>query len=247
MAIDLMKKRIEDVEERKKVSLAKHGITTDLVANVYVEIDISGSMSGFYPKTIQRIFEILYPIVSVLDPDKKMPVYTFSEDCRKLDEYMTIDNYKDYVYKEISRKEKSYYWNGTNYTPAFKRVMQDIKYDSRSIIRRFFDWLFRIPAPENNIPSLVIFITDGDCWDSIESETFIRRASKFPVFWQTIGVGNSNFKFLKKLDTMSGRFIDNANFKEFSSFENMTDNEVYSLIFDEFPVWYKEAKTKKIF
>ena len=61
-----------------------------------------------------------------------------------------------------------------------------------------------------------------------------------------MGIGDSNFDVLRKLDTMEGRFIDNANFFHLDSMETITDEQLYEQLLDEFPIWLKEAKEQRI-
>ncbi|SIC26393.1 Uncharacterised protein [Mycobacteroides abscessus subsp. abscessus] len=51
---------------------------------------------------------------------------------------------------------------------------------------------------------------------------------------------------LEKLDTMEGRYIDNANFYHFKDIEQVSDEELYDHLLDEFPSWIKEAREKGV-
>ncbi len=68
-----------------------------------------------------------------------------------------------------------------------------------------------------------------------------------PIFWQFVGVGESDFGVLKKLDNIKGRVVDNANFFQIQAIESMEDNELYELLLNEFPLWLQEAKEKYIY
>lgn len=63
---------------------------------------------------------------------------------------------------------------------------------------------------------------------------------------EVVGIGDSNFEVLEKLDTMEGRFIDNANFFHIKEIEKVSDEELYNNLLNEFPAWLTEAKTKGI-
>ena len=97
-------------------------------------------------------------------------------------------------------------------------------------------------------PVYVVFITDGEnsISDNQYAKNEIVEASKQPIFFQFIGIGNSEFQFLNDLDNMSGRFIDNANFFQCNDIGNMTDYELYEKLMNEYPQWISEAKIKQL-
>ena len=66
------------------------------------------------------------------------------------------------------------------------------------------------------------------------------------IFWQFIGIGYSNFDVLRRLDTMDGRVVDNANFSHLDDISQVSDEELYDQLLNEFPMWLKEAKEKRI-
>jgi hypothetical protein len=55
-----------------------------------------------------------------------------------------------------------------------------------------------------------------------------------------------DFRFLEYLDTMSGRFVDNANFFSVTDPEDITDEELYGLLMTEYPQWLSEVKNKSL-
>ena len=67
-----------------------------------------------------------------------------------------------------------------------------------------------------------------------------------PIFWQFVGVSGSGYGVLEELDNMQGRYIDNANFFALDDFKTVPNSELYSRLLNEFPLWLKEAKNKKI-
>ncbi len=72
----------------------------------------------------------------------------------------------------------------------------------------------------------------------------IKKAARFPIFFQFFGIGESSFAFLKKLDKMRGRLIDNANFFEVKNPNRISDNKLYKKMMAEYPDWLKLAKGK---
>jgi hypothetical protein len=95
-------------------------------------------------------------------------------------------------------------------------------------------------------PVYVLFVTDGDNNDHKETEQAIISASFQAIFWQFVGIGRSNFQFLQRLDTMSGRHIDNANFFQINDLSSIDDTELYRRLLGEFPSWINLAKNHGI-
>lgn len=93
-------------------------------------------------------------------------------------------------------------------------------------------------------PAFIVFINDGGCKRTIKKPVI--ASSDKPLFWQFVGIGDSNFEVLEKLDEMDGRYIDNANFFHIKDIETISDNELYDLLLNEFPDWLKEAKEKNV-
>ena len=119
---------------------------------------------------------------------------------------------------------------GTNYAPVMRDVLN--KYTKED--------------PSDTVPTLVLFLTDGDNFDKKQTEEVIKKASKYPIFWQFVGLGNSRYSFLESLDEMEGRYIDNANFFAVNNINKISDDELYSKLLNEYPSWIKEAREKNI-
>lgn len=92
----------------------------------------------------------------------------------------------------------------------------------------------------------MFFVTDGDNFDRSQTEKLIKEYAKLPIFWQFIGVGDSSFSFLEKLDEMKGRFIDNANFFQVNDIDRISDEQLYNRLLNEYPKWLQEARRKGI-
>jgi hypothetical protein len=98
----------------------------------------------------------------------------------------------------------------------------------------------------STLPAYVIFVTDGGVSSENDIKQLLIEASKMPIFWQFVGVGGSNYGVLERLDTMPGRFIDNANFFALDDFRKISNEELYDRLLTEFPQWLKEAQARKI-
>ena len=77
-------------------------------------------------------------------------------------------------------------------------------------------------------------------------EDVTKEISDKPIFWKFIGIGNERFTFLEELDDMSGRVIDNADFVKIENISNISDDELYKLLMQEFSEWWTEAEKKGI-
>jgi hypothetical protein len=96
------------------------------------------------------------------------------------------------------------------------------------------------------VPLLIIFLTDGGISRSDEIIAILRKISYAPIFWQFVGVGNADYGVLRKLDTVSGRAVDNAGFFSVDDLSHITDDELYDRILSEFPAWLKAIRAARI-
>lgn len=232
--IDLLKKKVDLTLEDKKLTTVK--------ARVGIVVDISGSMDIVYKNgTLQKVLERLLAVASRLDNNGKLDVWVFNEICQRLPA-VTEDNFEDYANREILPTFGKV-GNGRydNYAPFMLDIMQK--------------YLKEEPA---KFPNFIVVVGDGGCSDASKTETALKAASKYPIFWQFIGIPipsqdwmvseiKSDFELLKYLDRMEGRVVDNANFFEVSNIDAISDEELYDRLLNEFPLWLKDAIIKGIF
>lgn len=194
---------------------------------VAVVMDYSGSMENLYRNgTVQAVLERLLPIAMKFDDNGEMELWIFSNDCRRM-ENITLKNYYGYVQKYILNS--NYWMGGTEYAP----VMQDV-------VRKY---ITEEPAA---LPNYVIFITDGENSDRDKATAQIIQSSYYPIFWQFVGIGNASFRFLKTLDDMDGRYVDNANFFELNDILRVSDEELYRRVLAEYPTWLEYPEVQKL-
>lgn len=211
---DLSKKINLSKEEVHKVCLTKP-VLNGLKARVCLAIDYSGSMDELYGNgTVQSIFEQMLPLAMEFDDDGVMEAWRFSDSTKRLRD-VKMDNIAGYVKKNIQNP-----MGGTNYAPVIKDIVKFYK--------------------NTHVPVYVIFITDGDNWDKGETTSIIKEASKLPIFWQFVGLGSGGFDYLQKLDDMTGRYVDNADFFKVKKANDVT----YSNLLDEFPNWLTNDNVK---
>jgi hypothetical protein len=118
---------------------------------------------------------------------------------------------------------------GTNYAP----VMKDI----------YKKYILEEPA---NVPTLCLFMTDGNNFDHGDTTAFMKEVSKYPIFWQFVGMGSASFDYLERLDTLKGRVVDNANFFSVRDLTRMSDTELYQKLLAEYPQWLIDSTKANI-
>lgn len=217
--ISLKKKAAAIVLEKKKL--------TDVTARVGVVLDISGSMRKLYNEgVVQEVVERVLAVASQFDDDGELDVWVYDNEFSRLPG-ATEATFMGYVEKNILSNSGVHKF-GRNDEP---KVMEDV-------IRKYTK---HEPTGE---PVFLVFINDGGCKSGIKK--FIVESSDQPIFWQFVGIGDSNFDVLRKLDTMGGRVVDNANFFHVDDISKVSDAELYDQLLNEFPMWLKEAKEKGI-
>ncbi|WP_223587866.1 vWA domain-containing protein [Neobacillus bataviensis] len=217
--ISLLKKKAGIVLEKKKL--------TNVVARVGLVLDISGSMRGLYKNgTVQKVVERILAVASQFDDDGTLDVWVYDNEFSRL-KSVTESDFVNYVEEYILNNDLIHKFGRNDEPPVMEDVIE--KYTIES------------PSKE---PAFIVFINDGGCKRTIKKP--VVESSNKPIFWQFVGIGDSNFEVLEKLDSMEGRFVDNANFFHIKDIERTTDEELYNQLLNEFPSWLEEAKTKRI-
>ena len=215
------------LRKEKVVSLSKEKNLEGVRARVALVLDFSGSMDGLFKNgTVQDVIERLVPLALNFDDNGTLDFWIFDNGFHRLDG-ITLDNF----YGLADRVRKKYHMGGTRYSPVIKDVDK-----------------YYIKEEPENIPNYVIFITDGDnsSSDKEPAEKALITASAHPIFFQFIGVGNSRFAFLEELDDLRGRVVDNANFFSVDKIDEMSDDDLYTKLFKEFPSWLKLDKVQEM-
>ena len=207
------------------VELEKRNLQ-ETVAKVALVMDISGSMHSSYSNgAVQEIVNKILPIAVQFDDDGELDFWYFGSKFERRPS-VNMGNYENAVpadWQKIMNK----IGGGTNAL----RVMNDVISEYE----------------HSNLPAYVIFITDGAI--SNDTKDAVIRSSRMPIFWQFVGIGNSGEGFfgrifggygmLEKLDTLSGRYVDNTNFFALDDFRNVDNAELYGRLLNEFPNWLK--------
>ena len=204
------------------VELKKRNLET-LVARVGLVMDISGSMTArFRNGTVQEIVNKTLPLAVQFDDDGELDCWYYGTTARRMDS-VNLDNYTKAVPKEW--KQLMLELGGCNNEPVVLKMVLDTYRDTK-------------------LPVYVLFITDGGVSKKSEIQKIITEASKLPIFWQFVGVGGSGYGILEKLDSMKGRYVDNAGFFALDDFKKVSNEALYARLLEEFPKWLQIIKNK---
>ncbi|OAS15715.1 vWA domain-containing protein [Paenibacillus oryzisoli] len=198
-----------------------------VAARVGLVLDISGSMISLYRNgTVQEVVERILAVACQFDDNATLDVWVYDNEFSRLPS-ATERDFDQYVEKHILNNRNIHKFGRNNEPP----VMNDV-------IRKY------TVEEDSPLPAFVIFINDGGVVKSIKK--VIVESSLQPLFWQFVGIGNSDFEVLKQLDTMEGRIVDNANFIHIKDIAKISDEDLYNQLLNEFPLWLKEAKEKRV-
>lgn len=210
------------------VSLTKHRVSGQRAA-VYLVLDRSGSMRPYYRDgSVQHLAEQTLALAAHLDDDGVVPVVFFSTGIDGTAE-ISLDAYRDRI---NPLHDSMGHMGRTNYHVAMQAVIDH--YQSSGATD----------------PALVVFQTDGSPTSKTAAEHVLCTAAKLPIFWQFVGFGYDEFRFLRKLDELpvpGRRVIDNAGFFAAGpSPKGMSDADLYDQLLQEFPQWLTSARTAGI-
>lgn len=212
-AEDGLERHIVRLKKEKNIDLSSHR------ARVFVVMDRSGSMTSLYQSgEIQNVLTRLLPLALKFDDNGELEVYVFNTSCIQMPS-MNLSNYESYVKREIMNKgyDPS---GGTSYSPVIEKTMSI--YDDGS-----------------SYPAFGIFITDGENDDAYATDRAIRNSSKLKIFYQFVGIGSENFRYLQKLDDLDARDVDNTAFIKVSDFARLDDEQLYAKLLEQYPQWLR--------
>lgn len=230
-----------DLIKKASITLEKENLKSD-VYRVVMVLDISGSMSGqFNSGRVQKLAERALALGANLDDNAEVELYLFGINAHSCDP-ISLDNINGVI-----NKLKFQFEGGTRYAPAMAKVREDAKKEGYSS------------------PTLVLFITDGDNSDKSEATQQIVESSSEPIFWKFMAISDrstnnsggflsklfksgdsgsleDDFPFLQKLDTLSNRKVDNANFFAVDKHISLSDEELFAKLVEELGSWKQECK-----
>lgn len=229
MQLDLRKQIVLDLKKQKGLE--------GQIARVVLCLDKSGSMDWLYKNGfVQRLVERVLPVGLGFDDDGEVELYVFHNEAFRHKTNISVNSISSIVPEVI----RQYEYGGTKYAPPIELILdQMIGTKSGGMFG-----LGRKERPNKKLlnPVYVIYVTDGENSDRKETEEILKEASGYPIFFQFVGIGKETFSFLKKLDDLSGRVVDNANFFQANDLDKMTDEDLYGKLMEEFPSFVQECK-----
>lgn len=220
---------LSSIDLRKKIvgfTLVKKQLT-DVKARVGIVLDITGSMRNLYSSgVVQEVVERILAVACELDDNGSLDVWVYDTEFSRLPP-VTERDLGSYVFNHIMNNDSIHKFGRNNEPPVMEDVIQ--KYTREE---------------KDTTPVFIIFINDGGVVKP--TKKVIMASSALPIFWQFVGIGDSDFEVLKQLDTMGGRLVDNANFIHLDRIEEVNDEQLYDQLLNEFPQWLKAAKAKRI-
>lgn len=255
MAVSLTKVRDEApqlvslVKAVNRVSLDKGLNPAVDKAAVVVSLDDSGSAQDLYRSgEVQSVTDLVFAAGLVFDDDGSMPASFFSSSIKDLGE-ITLGNCNGFVAKQHPR------WGGTSYVAAIQWVIQAAGFGHVNLGSSgggrgglFGGWGSK-PASALSVkatapyPTYAAIVTDGEPQDGEAAADLLVRASQLPIFFQFLGVGPYNFSYLRKLDDLGGRLIDNAGFYDTKEARG-DQTAMLSGMLNEYPAYLRAARAK---
>lgn len=217
-----------DLYKTAAVSLVKNQVGGERAA-VYLVLDRSGSMRRYYRDgSVQHLAEQTLALAANLDDDGVVPVVFFSTDIDGTAE-ISLDAYRDRI---NPLHDSMGHMGRTNYHLAMQAVIDHYE------------------ACGADDPAFVIFQTDGSPTSKTAAEHVLCTAARLPIFWQFVGFGDDDFRFLRKLDDLpvpGRRVVDNAGFfAAGDSPKSLSDADLYDRLLREFPQWLADARAAGI-
>lgn len=214
-AISLDKSLIS-LEKKSGIGFGSHR------AKVAVVMDYSGSMSNLYRNgTVQNVLTRLMPLALRFDDNGELDVWIFHQSFYRI-ESMNLDNFDNYVKEEIT--SKGYRMGCTSYAPVLEDVLH--KY-------------FVEDASTSNIPTFVVFITDGNNDDKRATNNIVKESAYKNIFIQFVGIGNDSFEYLERLDDLTGRPVDNTGFIRVDDISRIDDETLFNRLLSQYPDWLR--------
>lgn len=217
-----------DLFKTAAVSLEKHAVRGERAA-VYLVLDRSGSMRPYYRDgSVQHLAEQTLALAANLDDDGVVPVVFFSTEVDGTAE-IGLDAYRDRI---GPLHESMGHMGRTNYHLAMQEVIDHYQ------------------ACGATDPAFVVFQTDGSPTSKAAAEHVLCTAARLPIFWQFVGFGGDEFRFLRRLDDLpvpGRRPVDNAGFFAAGAApKEISDSALYDHLLGEFPQWLAAARAAGI-
>lgn len=245
-------KRVQSVGIR----LNKRGITKVKPTRVGAIMDVSGSAYSLYQNGVmQETFDRLLAVAKTFDDDGSLDSWAFDHGAYSLPTITEADE-GTYVARHILNNS-TIKWGTTNYAPPLRQAIA--KYFPNLAIAStvaaptpapsgFLGRLFggsKAPVDTPTLanvtpadPAMILFITDGSNSDRAETAQLLRAASKVPVYFNMVGVGDPrHFTFIEEMADE----LPNVGFVPMNDL-SISDDQLYDLVLnEEFCNWVKSV------
>lgn len=247
----------DKIETRKKLNfkLEKMDIASSVRLQVGFAMDVSYSMIELYKDGYMQLFNNrIFPIAERFDDNQSMDMALFDSQVHEVDD-MVPSNYENYI-KETVLSAKGI-WKNTEFASVINYFYNKWfgEFKTTEVIKRpntggFFSRFFLGDTIDEKIekiemrehqPSYLIFQTDGENADTVETERLIASIQDKDIYISFIGVGDCSFKFIKHLADK----YSNVGFYHINDLKTVTDDEIYDgLITSELSEWLKKRTSK---
>ncbi len=200
--------------EKVGVSLRKRGLA-GMRGRVIVLLDHSGSMgSDFRSGLVQKLLERTLGFGLQIDTDGEVEVIPFDSIVWQA-ETVGLGNYQQAA-QSVYRPNQM---GSTNLTAALSAV--------------------RDLAGTTQEPIVCVVITDGNPDDRRSATAAVVDLARYPVWLKFLAL--RDVPYLRQLDDMDGRLVDNCDAKTITDPDGITDDEFAELMVDEWNSWLHEA------
>ena len=210
--------------KKAQFNLSKHGLDGQR-AKVALCLDHSGSMRGVYADgQMQALAERLLAMATQLDDDGCIDVFFFGTEAWYAGE-LTIADYQG----GVDRLREGHRLGRTDYAGAIRAVRQHFGLTGET-------------AGVHALPVYVLILTDGAPTSRSAAETELREAAHYPAFWKFLSIGEEEIAFLQKLDDLTGRAVDNADYQPVPDLTLLKDQALFDLLLTEYDTWLVAAR-----
>ncbi|MGW5924601.1 VWA domain-containing protein, partial [Nocardia fluminea] len=238
-----MRKRLFTRKHLLVEILAKCGMNC-ATARVVLVLDCSGSMINLYQKkVIHRAVERVAAVAAQLDDNAQMQAWVFGENPARLPD-LAIAELPQWISLHVRSGELPQFRTFPLQPGQVDMSAVGVVNEEHKVIAEVRSFVAVTPT---DVPTLVLFFSDGGIYRDAEIEQQLRDAADEPIFWQFIGLGTTNgYGVLERLDTMIGRRVDNVGFFAVDDLDRLTDTDLYSRLLQEFPSWIASARQASI-
>jgi len=210
--------------KKAQFNLNKHGLEGQ-PAKVALCLDHSGSMRGVYASgQIQTFAERVLALATQLDDDGAIDVFFFGTEAWYAGE-LGLTDYRG----GVDRLREGRHLGRTDYAGAMRAVREHFGLTGKA---------------EATLPVYVLFLTDGAPTSRPAAEKELREAASYPLFWKFLSIGDEEIPFLQKLDDLTGRAVDNADYQAVGGLSDVKDQALFDLMLVEYGDWLRAARAE---